>query len=206
MPSKYKLSTETKKIQDKVLHRIIALRDFSDVKSGELGGWVETRGNLSGHGDCWVYDDAWVLDNARILGSAIVKDNAEVSGNAVITGNAIIKGDSLIEGDVTITGDVVTSCNAWIHGVSQLKGNHQIGLDANIEHENDVFSISPIGVLNDTITFYKTDDSTYVNFRLGQFNNDIQKFEKIFELTEEYSLAIKLGKLKVEGGRNNGNV
>lgn len=203
MSEKFKMTRETKKISGKRLHRIIATRDFSDIKAGDTGGWIEKRSNLSQYNGCWVYDEAWVLDNAEVSGNATIRNNAEVSGNAKISGNAVIKDDSLVEGDVTISEDVVISCNAWIHGVVELDGKHNIGLNADIERSDDVFSVRPIGVLNDTMTFYKADDGLYINLKLGQFNDDILQFEKIFKLTKEYDLAIKLGKLKVEGGGNN---
>lgn len=203
MSRKYRFSQETKKISGKVLHRILAIKDFSDVKAGDLGGWVEKISNLDQYNDCWVYGNAWVLDNAKVSDDAVVKGNAEVSGNAKISGNVVIKDDSLVEGDVTISEDVVISCNAWIHGNAKLDGKHNIGLNADIERSNDVFSVRPVGVLDDTMTFYKADSGTYVNFKIEEFNDDIRELEKIFKLTKEYSLAIKLGKLKVEGDRKN---
>jgi hypothetical protein len=36
------------------LYRIKAVRDFSDVKKGDIGGYVESEDNLSHEGDCWV--------------------------------------------------------------------------------------------------------------------------------------------------------
>ena len=78
-------------------YRIRALRDFSDVKAGDLGGYVESEKNLSHDGDCWVYDDAAVCcdavvkDNAKVKGTSIVKASAIVSDNAVVYGDARIK-------------------------------------------------------------------------------------------------------------------
>lgn len=45
------------------LHRICALRSFDDVKSGDLGGYIESEANLSHDGDAWVDDNAWVGKN-----------------------------------------------------------------------------------------------------------------------------------------------
>ena len=65
MSKKYELTNEsielTKDDESKVtLYRIKALKDFCDVKEGELGGWVESEDNLSQEGTCWVYEDAEV--------------------------------------------------------------------------------------------------------------------------------------------------
>lgn len=72
------------------LYRIRALRDFGNVKEGDIGGYIETEDNLSHHNDAWVYDNArvyenaWVYDNAEIYGNAEIYDNAEIYGNAEI--------------------------------------------------------------------------------------------------------------------------
>ena len=85
---KYKLTDEKIKHNDKTLYRIQALKDFGDVKAGDLGGWIESERNLSQEGNCWVADNALVYGNAEVFG------NAEVSGNAWISGNARISGDA----------------------------------------------------------------------------------------------------------------
>lgn len=38
MKRKYELTEETVKVEDRVLHRIRALKTFGDVKKGDLGG------------------------------------------------------------------------------------------------------------------------------------------------------------------------
>ena len=58
------------------MYRIKALRDFGDVKTGDIGGWVEGEKNLSHDGDAQAY------------GNAEVSCNAEVSGNARVFGDA----------------------------------------------------------------------------------------------------------------------
>ena len=46
--------------------RIRALRDFGYVKTGDIGGFVESERNLSQDGDCWVSGNAQVYGNARV--------------------------------------------------------------------------------------------------------------------------------------------
>nr|DAE54249.1 MAG TPA: Putative transferase, nesg, ydcK, Structural Genomics.38A [Bacteriophage sp.] len=81
---KYKLTNETIEFCGRKLHRIQALIDFSDVKSGDLGGWIEKENNLSQIGDAWVYGNAKVYKNASILHNAKVYDNAKVYGEAKV--------------------------------------------------------------------------------------------------------------------------
>ncbi|MEE3451047.1 MAG: hypothetical protein VZR27_10235 [Acutalibacteraceae bacterium] len=64
---KYELTDETKIYFDRTLHRIKALRDIGeDVKTGDLGGWIEKESNLSHDGDAWVYGNAQVYGNAKV--------------------------------------------------------------------------------------------------------------------------------------------
>ena len=66
MDKKYKLTDDVKEINGVVLYRIVALRDFGSIKSGEKGGWIEREENLSHNGDAWVYGDARVYGDAEI--------------------------------------------------------------------------------------------------------------------------------------------
>ena len=96
MSKKYELTNEMIKVNGVVLHRIKALGDFSDVKAGDLGGWVESDDNLSHNGNAWVSGDA------RVSG------NAEVFGNAWVFGDAHI----LIVGPIGSRNDYTTFCRA----------------------------------------------------------------------------------------------
>lgn len=81
------------------LYRIEALKDFSDVTKGDLGGFVEHEHNLSHQSNCWIYDDAQVFDHAT------VSDNAAVCNNAVIYGYARVHGAAQIAGNTEWCGD-----------------------------------------------------------------------------------------------------
>ena len=51
---------DTIKLSDgTILYRIRALNAFSDIKPGDLGGYVEKESNLGVSGNAWVYGDAW---------------------------------------------------------------------------------------------------------------------------------------------------
>lgn len=90
MNKKYELTKETKTIRtlhggDITLYRIKALRDFSAVKKGNLGGWIESEDNLRHDGKCWVSGNAVVYGNARVSGDAELSRNANIgSGSGYI--------------------------------------------------------------------------------------------------------------------------
>ncbi len=96
------LENETKVVGGYTLHRIKALKDIfcadgAVVKTGDLGGWIEKKENLSQDGNAWVFDNAqvygnaWVYDNAWVYGDAQVYGNAWVYGNAKVFGNAEVR-------------------------------------------------------------------------------------------------------------------
>ena len=66
---------------DRTVYRIRALRDFGDVRCGDLGGYIESEDNLCHEGDCWVYDVAQVYGPG-----AVVRDNGRARGEAWVLG------------------------------------------------------------------------------------------------------------------------
>ena len=87
---KYKLTDEFIEFNMRKLYRIKALMDFSDVKKGDLGGYVEKEANLSHCGDAWVYGNARVYGNAWVYGDARVYGDAQVYGDARVCGKMTI--------------------------------------------------------------------------------------------------------------------
>lgn len=150
---KYKLTEGTFTLENgKVLHRIQALKDFADVKAGDLGGWIESEFNLSQKGNCWVYGEAQVFECARVLSDARVEYYSKVFGNATIIGNAIIRdyaevyghtvvadyarvvGSSRIFDSAHILGNALIAGAARVYGWVIVKGNAYINEYARI-HE-----------------------------------------------------------------------
>ena len=96
MSKKYEFTDETTEVDGHTLHRIRAVRCFSDVKAGDLGGWVEKEENLS------QIDDAWIDDNAKVYGNSYIFGNALIIGAAMIYGHARIYGNARIGGTARI--------------------------------------------------------------------------------------------------------
>lgn len=93
---KYELTNSTIKFDGQILCRIKALKDFGDVKVGDLGGYVSNEDNLSQNGNCWVYDDA------KVYGLSEVRDNATIHQISLIR-SSTVTGDSIITGDSKIS-------------------------------------------------------------------------------------------------------
>ena len=126
--NKYELTSETRTFDGQTLYRIRALRDFSDVWAGDLGGWVAGPNNLSQWGDCWVYN------NARMSGDARMYNNASMSGDARMYGNASMSGKASMSGNARMSGNAL------------------------VERPQHVLTIGPIGSRGDHLTFYRTAD------------------------------------------------
>ena len=106
---KYKLTEESISYNGKTLYRIESVRDFSnnfsEVKKGQKGGFIESEYNLSHEGDALVYGNASVYDNAMVSGNACVCDNAWVFGNANVSGKALVSGNAKVSGDAKVCAD-----------------------------------------------------------------------------------------------------
>ena len=130
---KYEFTGETKEFAGHTLHRICAVRDFdtefSHVKVGDLGGWIESEKNLDQNYTAWVADEAMVFDkasvseeacvsgHAQVFGEAIVTGGAEVTDNARIFGTAFILDYVKIYGDTQFCGDTMVSGAVYDHGI-----------------------------------------------------------------------------------------
>lgn len=110
---KYEFTGETKKYRGTTLHRIRAVRDFGNVKKGDLGGFIEKEDNLSHDGEAWVGDNAVVCDNAKVF------RDAQVFGNAVICGNAWVYGSAWVGGNTETHG-------TWIFGDARIYSNKDL--------------------------------------------------------------------------------
>ena len=137
MEKKYRLlEDDTVLVYGRTLYRIIALRDLTDVKTGDKGGYVESENNLSQSCDSWVYGDAKVYDDAEVSGDAVVRgnavvcDDAEVCENAVVRGNAVVYGDAKVYCDAVVCDDAEVCGNAEVYGDAKVYGDAEVYGDA----------------------------------------------------------------------------
>lgn len=123
METKYKFIDEREIGYGIVLHRIQAVRDFGDVKCGDIGGWIQSEENLSHDGDCWVSDEAMVYNNAQVCDDAVVSQNAMVYDTALVCKSAKVYGKPYIYGNATISGNARVFDEAVIFGDAWVKGD-----------------------------------------------------------------------------------
>ena len=112
-----KLTDDDAAIQaDIIYHRIRAIRDFADVKAGDLGGWIAEGAILDQAGTCWIYDDARLTTNSVVSGAVAICGDSSISGSVRCAG--VIKDSRIIKCRIDGTVDIRTSklCRCRLHG------------------------------------------------------------------------------------------
>lgn len=121
-----------------LLYRIRALKNFGDVKKGDIGGWVESEKNLSQKGLCWIYDDAKVSakarvsENARVMDLAVVDSNARVYGTAGVcdlshvTDYAAVRGNSIVRDKSCVMEFGLVDDHAFLYDRATVSGRAQV--------------------------------------------------------------------------------
>ena len=126
MDMKYRITSETKVVDNVTLHRIECVTAFGDVECGDKGGWIESYNNLSQE------DNAWVYGNATVYGNAVVRGNSWVGGNATVYGNAWVYGDAVVCENAKVYGDSKVYGDAWVYGDSKVYGDAWVYGDAEV--------------------------------------------------------------------------
>lgn len=154
--NKYELTDETIEYLGHTLHRIKALKDFGDIKKGDLGGFIEKEANLSQNKDCWVggnakvFDNAWIYNNAmvfhnaQVFGFANVYDNAKVYGNAHVFDHACISGEAKVCEEAKVCGKAVIVDNAEVKEMSDymvFQNNWSSGRNFTWTKSNDMWIV-----------------------------------------------------------------
>ena len=114
-----------------LLYRIKALKDFSDVKKGDLGGYVSNNTNLDQNGDAWVYDDAEVHGTAVVFEDAKIRNNAVIKSESYIFGNTEVKDNACVDSS-RLYGDTILSDSCKVLS-SMIKGNIKICNDVVVQ-------------------------------------------------------------------------
>lgn len=142
---KYKMTDNTLMVNDRVLHQIVALKDFGTVRKGDLGGWIEDYSNLDQEGKAWVADNACVYESARVIQNALIGDKARVAGTAIVTDNAAVFGKAYIYGKAWVADNARVydeACvydNANIFNNANIYGKAHVYQNASVAHYTHVF-------------------------------------------------------------------
>ena len=127
------------------LYRIKALKDFGNVKKGDIGGYIQSEKNLSQYDDCWIYDNAVICDNARVEDNAQVYGDTAVCGDAIVCdyakvwGNAIVRDNAQVYGDAEVCGDAIVCDYAIVFDYAKVWGNAIVRDNAVVRGDARIF-------------------------------------------------------------------
>ena len=198
------------------LYRIKALKDFNDVKKGDIGGYIQSENNLSQLGDCWIYDNAIVCGNARVCDDAIVRDdarvfaNAQIYGNAKVCDNAQIYGNAYLHnnvkvcGDAKVNGNAKVNINAEVNGNARIWGNAEVSGDAIISSDRDYIVFKNWWSSGRYFTWTRSNNMWKVGCFYGTGEQLINKaFEDSIEKGFEYKKIVDYVESILENQRSN---
>lgn len=99
-----------------------------EMVMGEKGGWLESLGNLSQEGKCWVYPDGYVMGGAYVYGDAEVKGGAEVGDSARVGDRVVLDGSFGIGGKAKLMDDakVDGERRMAVFGAAEVRGKSRI--------------------------------------------------------------------------------
>lgn len=138
------------KVGERTAYRIKALKDFGNVRKGDLGGYIEKEENLS-------HDrNAWVFDNAVVVGEeSAVYDDAEIHDNVRVYDRAKVYHDARVDGNYTIIGGSVR-----VSSFCEIGSGATIGGDVELTSVFDTFNFrNPYS--GNTFTWVEPSDKIY---------------------------------------------
>src|SRR5574344_1494116 len=172
---KFELTEETIQCNGHTLYRIKALKDFSDVTKGDIGGFVEKEDNLFQGGKCWIYDEAKVYENAKVYDDARVYVNAQIHDKASIFDNAHICGNANVYDDAIVFGYAIIDDNSFIFGNAQVCGNAEIIGNAQISSIRDYIVCKNSWSSGQWFTWTRSNDK----WRVGCFYGTVDELVKV---------------------------
>jgi hypothetical protein len=112
--TKFGFTDETLEVDGRTLYRIVALKDFSNIRKGEIGGFIENEDNLDFNSNAWIADTAQAYQHSRVSGSARLSGNTKLSGNIVLSGNAELSGEVRLSGYMGHNFRTTEQVNAYV--------------------------------------------------------------------------------------------
>lgn len=179
----------------RILYRIKAIKDFDDVKNGDLGGYIEKEENLSHEGNCWIFDNAKVFNNAKVYDCAKIYNLVEVCDSAEVYGNALVRDSAHIYNSSKIHG------SAKIYNYAEIFGSAKVYDFAEIHDIALVFGSARVynsAIVCGTTSIYGSAQISYGELDCDIFE-DMEKYIacslNIYPIGGKYYLYKKVDKI-----------
>ena len=185
---KYEILMDEKntiEFEGRTLHRIKALRDFGDVKKGDIGGFVENDYNLSHEGNCWIYDSAKAMDNSRIYGDSEMYENSKMYGNSKMHDNSKMYGNTIMYDFSELHGNSRMYNYSKMYNYSSMHDCSRMYGDSEMHENSKMYDYS---VMHDCSKMYG-DSAMYGNSRMhndSELHNKAKLYGKLFLKVDDY--------------------
>lgn len=161
------------------IYRIRALKDFGDVKAGDLGGFVASEENLSHEGPCWIYGDAMVYHKAKVKDNAIVRDYVHVYGESQVLQNAIVEGHARVFGESYVFGNACVKDNGNVFDHARVNGFAIVQDNATVSENTRVYGETIVKdyamVSGHMMVAQGTISNSVILFGIGEINFDVSE-------------------------------
>lgn len=114
------------------MYRIRALKDFGNVKAGDLGGFVRAEDNLSQRGNCWAFDDTQIYDQAVLSDDAQMRGRSRAYGHSRVADKARLLGNAQVFEYGWVFKNGLVFDNAKVFGHGQVRDHGMAYGDAEI--------------------------------------------------------------------------
>ena len=136
---KYELTNISMEFEGRTLYRIRALKNFSDVKAGDLGGWVSGIDNLSQEGNCWIYNEAKCMGNARMFDNSTMHDYSEMYDYSIMRGDSEMYGHSEMFGYSEMYDYSIMHDNTIMYDYSEMHDHSRMYGDSMLKDEEKLY-------------------------------------------------------------------
>ena len=152
-----------------VIYQIRALKDFNDVKKGDLGGYVTDKNNLSQRGNCWIYDNAQIFEDAQVSGNARMYGTAQIYNYAKMYNYATMYDNTRMYGNAAMCNHTRMYGNAAMYDTTRMYDNAELRTnlygvifgDIKLTSQEDIKVISHIGSDDGILTLVEHEDVIY---------------------------------------------
>ena len=165
------------------LHRIKALYHFSDIKPGDLGGYVESYDNLSHEGKCWLYDKSISFERSRVEGNATLHGESRIFGSAIIKENAKMDGSPRVYGNAEIFGSATLISNASVTNSAKVYGDAFLGGHCNVSGRSEICDNALVNewanVMGNSCIRGNAKVGEFINISDSVIEGDVELYDKI---------------------------
>lgn len=196
----------------KKLYRIQATENFSEIRKGDIGGYVESPINLAHRGYCWIYDDSIVCGNAHVCENAEVRDKSIVMGDVYIGGYALVSNSDISDNAVLFECATFTNLDGnrernKVYGKARITSGWPIfGGGADIASKKDFLHVENMGISQDkSVLYYKSNKGNIsvvydgrVYSSISEFSNALKKlYSNSIEVLTEFEHLNRLASARI---------